>query len=91
MPRYFFHIVHQDGWVRDHEGTELADLGRAYTHAAFFLEHVAGYFDEHSDWRGWLINVTDTNGSSPLTVLFPAATNKPASSLQQGSPQTTPL
>lgn len=72
MPRYFFHFVHRTGWVRDGEGTELPDLGRAHAHAALLVKQATAYFEGRRDWSGWLIRITDVNDRSPLIVLFPA-------------------
>jgi hypothetical protein len=73
MPRYFFHFVHRDGWVRDSEGTELPDLRGAHAHATLLLEQATGCFDDLSDWRGWLIRITDADDRPALFMLFPAA------------------
>jgi hypothetical protein len=72
MPRYFFHFVHRTGWVRDGEGTELPDLGRAHKHAALLIKQATAFFEGRRDWSGWLIRITDANDRSPLIVLFPA-------------------
>jgi hypothetical protein len=72
MPRYFFHFVHRNGWVRDGEGTELPDLGSAHAHAALLVKQATAYFEGRRDWSGWLIRITDANDRSPLIVLFPA-------------------
>jgi hypothetical protein len=71
MPRYFFHFVHRDGWVRDGEGTELPDLRGAHAHANLLLEQATGSFDDLSDWRGWQIRITDADDRPALFVLFP--------------------
>lgn len=59
--------------MRDREGVELPDLRCAHAHAALVIEQATAFFDDLSDWRGWVIKITDANDRSPLILMFPAA------------------
>jgi hypothetical protein len=73
MPRFFFHVVHRCGWGRDREGTDLPDLHHAHIHAQRLLLEARACFKDIGPGSRWLIQVTDEEESSKLTVLFPAA------------------
>jgi hypothetical protein len=72
MPRYYFHFVHRRGWGRDREGTELPDLRHAHVHAMRLLLEARTCLAGIATHSGWLVQITDEEGRSKLTVLFPA-------------------
>jgi hypothetical protein len=69
MDRVFFHISSPDELIPDTKGGEISDLAAAHRHAMLLI-HKMVLLDE-LDWRGWSIKVTDANGRSVLSVLFP--------------------
>jgi hypothetical protein len=89
MPRFFFHVVHRRGWGRDREGTELPDLRHAHIHAQRLLLEARSCFKDIDMRSGWLIQVTDEQESSKLTVLFPAALAGEAAHAAMGPPRAS--
>ena len=71
MNRFFFHFWSKDDIVRDNKGHELSDLSAAHRHAMSLIHQIILLDD--MDWRGWSIKITDADGRSMLSVLFPQA------------------
>jgi hypothetical protein len=68
MSLFYFHLVSDGEFIRDHRGKEFSDLVEAYYHVRSLI-HKAVTYD--IDWRGWSIRITDASDRSILTVLFP--------------------
>lgn len=84
MARFFFHFSSREDSVLDMDGVELRDLRTAHAHALAIIRDMMAMFSDAEDWRGWRIEITDTDWRTLLTVLFPdRASNLPA---QPGSP-----
>ena len=71
MPRFFFHLRDETGFVQDEEGREFASLGEARTHA---LEGIRSIVSEDAkygriDLTGEL-EVADESGAALLKVGF---------------------
>ena len=71
MARFFFHFVHDGDWLSDSVGLELPDLRSAHDHAMVLVRQATSRFEDASDWRDWLIEITDARHRRLLTVLFP--------------------
>src|SRR5215510_4561250 len=69
MSLFFFHLVSKDEFIRDDKGKQFGDIFEAYCFASS-LVHKALLYDV-GDWRGWSIKITEPDGRSRLTVLFP--------------------
>jgi hypothetical protein len=85
VARFFFHFSSREDSVLDADGVELKDLKAAHAHALGIIADMIAMFSDAEDWRGWRIEITDTNWRTLLTVLFPDR----ASSLP-GQPQLHP-
>jgi hypothetical protein len=71
MSRFFFHLASKENNILDANGRELGDLATAHRHAVLLINKMIALGDV--DWQGWSINVTDADGRSVLSVLFPVA------------------
>jgi hypothetical protein len=69
MSRFFFHLASKENNILDTNGREFSDLATAHRHAVLLINKMILLGDV--EWQGWSINVTDANGRSVLSVLFP--------------------
>lgn len=76
MPRYYFHLCDTET-IKDREGTDLAGLAEARSHAAVvareLTQHSTGMLDR--GWSEWTMSVEDANGQElfSLALADPAA------------------
>ena len=72
MPRYFFHYRTDEELIRDHDGSDLADLDAAEQRAAqlgkAIVDRLAGEGGEIDAPRS--IEITDADGNELLFVVF---------------------
>ena len=63
MPRYFFHMIDKRQLV-DTDGTELADLAEAQSHATIVAKEMMSNRDEvlGRGWSDWTMSVHDNDG-----------------------------
>lgn len=71
MRRFYFNLRNGQGYLRDEEGTELADAQAARHHAITAIRGLlsAEVSEGHLDMRGY-IEVTDESGGELLRLPF---------------------
>ncbi len=67
--RYFFHLVDPHGSILDEDGVEVADMGQLRAHTQKTVEELRSENPcAAGDWKGWLLEVTDTSGAVLLVI-----------------------
>jgi len=71
MPRYYFVLSSNDGFMDDVEGTELPDLAAVRHEAQEDVEHLRQRrIGGRRSWAGWEMQVRDDGGAVLLVVPF---------------------
>ncbi len=71
MPRYYFVLFSNDGFMDDVEGTELPDLAAARHEAREDVEYLRQRrIGGRRSWAGWEMQVRDDGGAVLLVVPF---------------------
>ena len=70
MARYFFHMATKGKQVDDAKGKELHDLTAAHEHALHLIYRAMSCLCER-DTAGWMVKIGASDGTVPLTVIFP--------------------
>jgi hypothetical protein len=75
MSKFFFHLSAPDeSFRRDEIGYDLIDLAAAHIRAKQFARRVMSFpslMKCETDWRRWLVKVTDASQRPVLTLVFP--------------------
>ena len=80
MPRFYFHLCHCNGCIRDDVGCDLPDLAAAHIKAQNLARRVvtfSGLASHEPDWRHWTVMVTDDCQGPTLSVTFAPFVDEP--------------
>ena len=71
MPKYFFHMI-DDLQLVDSDGTELADLAEARSHATIVAKEMMSNRDDMlgRDWWDWTMSVHDNGGKKLFSFVL---------------------
>jgi hypothetical protein len=69
MTKFFFNLSSKTDEIEDHWGVDLDGLYEAHQHAENLIRRAA-LSTGGGPWRDWVVDVTDAQGRSVLTVLF---------------------
>jgi len=79
VPRYFFHFTSKDEVIEDLVGVDLSDVREAHHYAVGLTARILARVARIRP--GWVIKITDANGSPVLNVLMGEALRTPEASL----------
>jgi hypothetical protein len=68
MATFYFNLITTEGWVRDLDGTDLADELSAWQHARIVAREVMRHREHHT--RSWRLNVCDDRNRRCFDLLF---------------------
>ena len=71
MPRYYFHIATDTEVFPDAAGMEVPDDAAAHHYAIQLISKIMLHDPEERDWRGWRVEVVNSEQAAVLTVLYP--------------------
>jgi hypothetical protein len=69
MTKFFFNLSSKTDQIEDHWGVDLDGLYEAHQHAVNLIRRAA-LSTSGDPWRDWVVDVTDAQGRSVLTVPF---------------------
>src|SRR5215208_5649195 len=85
MPRYYFHIATDTEVFPDAAGMEVPDDAAAHHYAIQLISKIMLHDPEERDWRGWRVEVVNSEQAAVLTVLYPRYQWAPRTAFEYGA------